>query len=774
MGEKGRIPAMKQEGRLKFLRRGTIYFKTFYGILAVSVCVLSIFYISFNLMITKQNREQIALYNLNLLRLSSESLDVAVEVMSQGMTQTMWSSDFISFMVRPNQNSQELNYRICQQLKTCVNSGETLCRAWFYSPLSDMVFESSGTIYTKQTMKDWDVIQAYEDSDHTEEISLSRTSTTLFYNRERLFLFQELNIASHIGTLVYELNMSNIRQRLLLPGKAETPILVFDEKGQSIFVNPTQRKMVPLNLNRKDLFITLENSTQQADHCLNGYYLYTGADGWCYLLPTDPSLLSISWERVLITFLPAFLLLTLVGLVLAWYISRVIYQPIDHLMRVVGANRDWDNKKQRNEVDFLESAYSLALEEQAQLHGIVSDIAPEILESMLKNLLIGKHLTQERVGEILRGINDPILVRGRFFVIACQMVPDERRKIEDTEINLYLLAIRNLVNRLSDENGKIYDIRTDVLTLGLICCYPENCSLSYLSQMSGKIQQTLQLNTQAMPFQLFCARGKIYPDLLDVRYSYREAMEKVRHQQYFRNTEGKEQPLTEGGGDGELVINQTLLQARAKDILDRAVENTPDLARSLMERVINEIDRQAQDNKEYAKLLQILQDEMLERVISYPLSQEDQHVLSQCRTDPEDPRFTQRDEMQKAFQDEAELMFRMVCTYSQKTRYKYIEHAKQYVGDNYMDSNLSLTRVGDYVGISASYLSELWREVTGEKFSVYLASLRVSKAQQLLQTTKLTTKEIGFRCGFNSVQNFIRVFKKYTGSPPGQFRGNIQ
>ena len=355
--------------------------------------------------------------------------------------------------------------------------------------------------------------------------------------------FQELNIASHIGTLVYELNMSNIRQRLLLPGKAETPILVFDEKGQSIFVNPTQRKMVPLNLNRKDLFITLENLTQQADHCLNGYYLYTGADGWCYLLPTDPSLLSISWERVLITFLPAFLLLTLVGLVLAWYISRVIYQPTDHLMRVVGANRDWDNKKQRNEVDFLESAYSLALEEQAQLHGIVSDIAPEILESMLKNLLIGKHLTQERVGEILRGINDPILVRGRFFVIACQMVPDERRKIEDTEINLYLLAIRNLVNRLSDENGKIYDIRTDVLTLGLICCYPENCSLSYLSQMSGKIQQTLQLNTQAMPFQLFCARGKIYPDLLDVRYSYREAMEKVRHQQYFRNTEGKEENL---------------------------------------------------------------------------------------------------------------------------------------------------------------------------------------------------------------------------------------
>ena len=766
---------MKGAEKLRFLRRGTIYSKTFYGILAVSVCVLSIFYISFNLMITRQNREQIAIYNLNLLRLSSESLEVTVDVMAQGMTQTMWSSDFINFMVCPNQGSQEIHYRICQQLKTCVTSGELLTRAWFYSPLSDMVFESSGAIYTKENMADWEVFRAYENSEHTGNIDLSRTSTSVFYYRERLFLFQELNIASHIGTLVYELNMPAIRQRLLLPNKTtDAAILVFNENGEAVFVKEADREIPPLNLNNDGLFITQKNLYQTANSRLTGYYLYTGSNNWRYLLPTDPEQLSVSWGRVVITFLPAFLLLTIVGFLLAWYISRVIYKPIEHLMRMVEPHRTLGEKRQGNEMDFLESAYSLAMEEQAQLHGIVSDIAPEILESMLKNLLIGKHLTQARVGEILHGIGDPIQVRGRFFVIGCQIVPDERRKVEDTEINLYLLAIRNLVNRLSGEEGKIYDIRTDVLTIGLICCYPENCSLPYLSQMSGNIQQTLHLNTQAMPFQMFCARGKIYPDLLDVRYSYREAMEKVRHQQYFRDTEGREPVLTEPGGDGELVMDQALLKTRAQDIMDRAVESAPDQARSLMERVLNEIDRQAKDEKAYAKLLQMLQDEMLERVIAYPLSQEDQQQLSRNRTSPQDLPFARREEICGAFREEAELMFRMVCTYSQKNRYKYIEHAKQYVDDNYMDSNLSLNSVGDYVGISASYLSELWREVTGEKFSVYLGTLRVGKAQQLLRTTKLTTKEIGFRCGFNSLQNFIRVFKKYTGIPPGQFRENIQ
>lgn len=618
-------------------------------------------------------------------------------------------------------------------------------------------------------------MQAYEASEHPQKITFSRTSTTTFYYQERLFLIQELNIASHIGTLVYELNMPAIRQRLLLPDQEESnAILVFNEAGEGVFLSSTDRKTAPLNLSNEELFITQDNMEQTVNDRLVGYYSYTGSNGWRYLLPTNPALLSVSWGRVVITFLPAFLLLTLVGLLLAWYISRVIYHPIEHLMRIVEPEKTWNEKQPGNEVDFLESAYSVALEEQAQLHGIVSDIAPEILESMLKNLLIGKHLTQERVGEILHGIGDPILVRGRFFVIACQLVPDERRKVEDAEINLYLLAIRNLVNRLCGEGRKIYDIRTDVLTIGLVCCYPEQCSLSYLSQADRQIQRTLQLNTQAMPFQLFCARGKIYPDLLDVRYSYREAMEKVRHQQYFREPEREAAASEELEENGELVMDQALLKARAQDIMDRMVENAPEQAKSLMSRVLNEIDRQAQDDKEYACLLQMLQDEMLERVITYPLSKEDQQILAQSRANMESHSANQREDLRSAFQEGAELMFRMVSTYSQKTRYKYIEHAKQYVSDNYMDSNLSLNSVGDYVGISASYLSELWREVTGEKFSVYLGMLRVEKAQQLLQTTKLTTKEIGFRCGFNSLQNFIRVFKKYTGVPPGQFRETIQ
>ena len=43
-------------------------------------------------------------------------------------------------------------------------------------------------------------------------------------------------------------------------------------------------------------------------------------------------------------------------------------------------------------------------------------------------------------------------------------------------------------------------------------------------------------------------------------------------------------------------------------------------------------------------------------------------------------------------------------------------------------------------------------------------------ARQLLQLTTQSIADIGFQAGFNSSQNFTRVFKKHMGMPPGQYR----
>ena len=754
----------------KITHGGSIYTKTFGGLLGLSFAVLFIFYIFLNSTVSSHHREQIAVSNLDHLRLSASSLEVTFDVMTQSMTQTMWNHDFIDYMVNPKQNDPDMNYRIIQHLKTCVRNSDLLSRAYFYSPLDDSVFQNGDSILTKDTLPDKNVLAAYEACEYVGVPNSSGTSTQVFCHNGRMFLFQELNIASHIGTLVYEINRDVVRQKLLPAGEEGGSILVFDAQYRQLFVDGSSETTLSAWPQAGHL-ISYENLDRLRNDS-QGYYTYQSEWGWYFLLPLNSDSLSVSWCQLLALYLPLFLLLMAICVVFSWYISRVIYRPINRLMQVVAPTWKEEPAFRSSEVDILENAYSNALEKHAELHGIMDAIAPEILESMLKNLLIGKHLTQARVTEILQGIGNPISVRGRFFVIACQIFPDSGRQIDDTELNLYLLAVRNLAQQLSSPESRLYSIHTDKLTVGLICCFPESRTLSQLSQDANQIQQALRLHTEAMPFRLFCARGKFYPNLLDIRYSYREAVEKSQYQQYLYST-GEQPDQDHLDETCELVMNQELIKSRVKDIMGRATENAPTQAESLMGRVLEEIDRQTKGFEQYKQLIMIFQDEMLERVISYPLTEEDQQRLSYRRVLSPDM-FTGKEELIQAVKEDARMMFRMVASYSQKSRYKYIEQAKQYVEENYMDSNLSLNSVGDQVGISASYLSELWSEVTNEKFSSYLGTLRIAKAQQLLSTTKLPIKEIGYRCGFNSAQNFIRVFKKYTGIPPGQFRDSVQ
>ena len=69
-----------------------------------------------------------------------------------------------------------------------------------------------------------------------------------------------------------------------------------------------------------------------------------------------------------------------------------------------------------------------------------------------------------------------------------------------------------------------------------------------------------------------------------------------------------------------------------------------------------------------------------------------------------------------------------------------------------------------------NYLSSLFAEVTGQNFSGYLNEFRIEQAKLLLRTTGRTITEVGYKCGFNSVQSFSRSFKKFTQMTPNGYR----
>jgi transcriptional regulator GlxA family with amidase domain len=90
---------------------------------------------------------------------------------------------------------------------------------------------------------------------------------------------------------------------------------------------------------------------------------------------------------------------------------------------------------------------------------------------------------------------------------------------------------------------------------------------------------------------------------------------------------------------------------------------------------------------------------------------------------------------------------------------------------DHSDGELSLTEVARSVNLSANYLSEKFKEVTGINFVRYIGQTRVARARDLLGNSNLRISEIAFAVGFQSLSQFNRVFKKLTRQSPTEYRG---
>ena len=84
--------------------------------------------------------------------------------------------------------------------------------------------------------------------------------------------------------------------------------------------------------------------------------------------------------------------------------------------------------------------------------------------------------------------------------------------------------------------------------------------------------------------------------------------------------------------------------------------------------------------------------------------------------------------------------------------------------------NVKLLEIADAVHVNGSYLSRLFRKVTGETITDALTRMRISRARQLLLSTDMKFYEIAAAVGIEDAAYFSILFKKHTGYNPRQYK----
>lgn len=106
-------------------------------------------------------------------------------------------------------------------------------------------------------------------------------------------------------------------------------------------------------------------------------------------------------------------------------------------------------------------------------------------------------------------------------------------------------------------------------------------------------------------------------------------------------------------------------------------------------------------------------------------------------------------------------------------RYEGVRLALAYMEKHYKEE-LSLRDLASAAGLSREHFCRLFSEVAKLPPMTYLNRLRVQKSMELLTATDLTIQEISDRCGFGSAGYYDRIFRRFQGQTPREYRRGKQ
>jgi AraC family transcriptional regulator, L-rhamnose operon regulatory protein RhaS len=103
--------------------------------------------------------------------------------------------------------------------------------------------------------------------------------------------------------------------------------------------------------------------------------------------------------------------------------------------------------------------------------------------------------------------------------------------------------------------------------------------------------------------------------------------------------------------------------------------------------------------------------------------------------------------------------------------FRPIEDILVYIRQNiYKPENLRIEHLADHFHYSPSYLSVLFKKQTGESLQQHILKYKLKLIENRLQHSEMSISQISFEFGFTDESHLYKIFKKYYGVAPRDFR----
>ncbi|MEK4519003.1 helix-turn-helix domain-containing protein [Paenibacillus sp. FSL H8-0122] len=458
----------------------------------------------------------------------------------------------------------------------------------------------------------------------------------------------------------------------------------------------------------------------------------------------------------------------LLGGIAAWWFTRRNYRPLGRIMSIISDKVKGKLEQPDDEFGILQTVLTRAWEEQDQFATRLKEQQTMVRSSFLARLLKGRVQPGEGLAGEMERLGLP-LESDAFAVLLVHIENYEglfrTRAPEDEEGKRQFvhLILTNVLEELLGPAGPVYSAEMDGRIALLVNLRGNTAdAVPELIRATGEAQHFIQSR-----FLIYFSVGvsSVHTSLADISACFRESEEALEYRLIL--------------GIGQIIDQDRIRQPKEE------LYYPLDLERQLVNYI-------ATGN--YARSTEVMNEILMTNFAGEPLSVELARCLmfeligtmlkatEQIKTDDQ-KELTRRNELIRrlfvceTFEEmETELLqiLETVCQMVHERKRSHNTELKEqlleFIHENYNDVNLGLTHISERFRFHPTYVSKYFKEQTGTNVIDYINQYRIEEAKRILEADELNVQEVSERVGFLNSNSFIRVFKKYEGITPGQYK----
>jgi AraC-like DNA-binding protein len=576
------------------------------------------------------------------------------------------------------------------------------------------------------------------------------------------------------GIIVADVNSANLMKlvKTLTPyNEGETMLMAEDGRWQlssggdaSADIDAALRKAVKQRQAASDSFLfDYRNKTYSVSY---GRFSRLGAS-WVYVsaapLTEITSPVVAMSKRIVYISLSGLAL----ALIMSWLVSRRIYSPIERLVRLLSGERGTEHK---DEFDLLEKQWNDLSRESATLRSKLDEQLPLLREGFFLQLAQGYLISYQEndIRERMKHYGWNAENR-KFAAIVFQLTgfSNVMGRFSPGDEDLVTFAAANIIEEMT---GTQYEqagvINFHDFSVGLLLSFPEDHPTGWLDRdLDSFCQEAAKTIHQILRMQVTIAISRWTEAAKQIPELFEEARQALLHRDLFDDNQIiRAEQLAGAGPYMESNYPFTLEKEIIHHLRNGMEDETMDLIRRFM--------RELSEGGGSTEL--VVQQGMLQLLaaIRYAVLQSGMNpvrLFGGVNVFEHLSQIKEPEEMMRWFRHKVVRVFVQELIGRQDFHLKQmVENVIVYLREHYM-TMLSLDSCAEKFGTSPYTLSRAFKQMTGINFIDYLTQIRIDQSKTLLRETDYKINDVAERVGYQHTY-FNRIFKKYEGITPSQYR----